>query len=105
MYNIFVFGMLLMPLGVQIELVGRYYLTFYHFVSIVIGCIILDARTNIHLNYNLIVFFLIIVIGANVGRRCLISPFFHHPKQYLYIWNSEGESYDSMLNIWKDGDK
>jgi hypothetical protein len=101
-YNLFAIGVLLLPVANQIELVGRYIILFYHFMAIVFASIFIGKK-KIPYIVPLVAFFMMFM---SMGRRNLTEPLFDNAQKYLYIWNSQGRTYDSMINVWKSaGDK
>lgn len=102
-YNVFLVGLILMPIGVQIELVGRYYLSFFFFFSILLPLVICKYKNK---KTKIVVLLLCIVFLLNVGRRTILNPIFDNPRKYMYVWDSNSETYDSMINMWMvDGEK
>lgn len=100
-YNLFVIGVLLLPVANQIELAGRYILLFYHFMAIVFASIFCGKE----INSRPLLLFIFLMMFISMGRRNLTDPLFDNAQKYLYVWNSQGRTYDSMLNVWKTGNE
>lgn len=99
-YNMFVIGLLINPLARQIELVLRYDQTFMIFRAIVLAYIIeyVVVKNTIKLAHMTWLFLVAIIL--NIGRVMLFVPFYTNPEHYLYIWDSNGRTYESMYDMW-----
>lgn len=96
-YNLFLVGLLINPIALQIELVARYDYVFFFFRAVIIACIIESefVRRNMKIRSAVVMLFLISFL--NTGRRALYAPF-KYPDHYLYIWNNHNYTYDSMYH-------
>lgn len=99
-YNLFVIGLLLHPIARKIELVGRFSQPFYFFRAIVLANIICVIYKEKKLEVAPILLTFSILVFMNMGRRYITGPFKDNPEHYLYIWNSNGKSYESMYDSW-----
>ena len=41
-----------------------------------------------------------ILLIINMGRIILVTPFRTEPEKFLYVWNSNGRTYESMYDMW-----
>ena len=94
-YNLFVIGLLINPIGLQIELVLRYDKVFLFFQAIVLACIIDNVLVKKNVKIENIVIALFLISFLNTGRRALTAPF-QTPDYYLYVWNDHNYTYESM---------
>lgn len=102
-YNIYVIGIVIMPIGNQIELVGRYMWIFYFFQSYLIGAIIYFVFVK---KYFVVPRMISIIFALTcsyiVSTRYFIRPLFDNPQKYLYVWNADNLTYDYMIDMWHD---
>lgn len=94
-YNLFVIGLLINPIGLQIELVLRYDKIFLFFQAIVLACIIDNVLVKKNVKIGNIVIALFLISFLNTGRRALTAPF-QTPDYYLYVWNDHNYTYESI---------
>ncbi|MBR1519642.1 MAG: EpsG family protein [Bacteroidaceae bacterium] len=99
-YNLFIIGLLLHPIARQIELVGRFAQPFYFFRGIVLAGIIYYIYQKKTLVVKPVFLTLSLLIFLNMGRRYIAAPIKSVPDHYLYIWDSDGKSYESMYESW-----
>lgn len=99
-YNMFVVGILAYPLARQIELIGRFDEPFMFFRAIVLACVIKDIFVEKKVVVNQIVWIVSLLIVLNMGRKILVGPITGNPDKYLYVWDSEGKTYQSMYDMW-----
>jgi hypothetical protein len=99
-YNLFIIGMILLPIAKKIELVLRYQQTFYFFQAVVIAASIymhfIWKRIELHYLFLLCT----ILFYLNSCRIYFTSPFKGNPKKYLYVWDKTNENWNSILNIY-----
>lgn len=97
-YNLFVIGLLVNPIANQIELVGRYDQTFFFFRAVVLACILEYAYRQksvvIHKATLVISLFVFLSLG-----KVFFQPFRRSEEFYLYVWNRNGKSYQSMYDV------
>ena len=41
-----------------------------------------------------------ILFFLNIGRRTFMAPFKVNSEKFLYIWDSQGRTYQSMYDMW-----
>ena len=99
-YNLFIIGFCLNPIANQIELVGRYDDPLLFFRAILLACIIEKVYIQKRVVLNRLVMLLALFIFLNIGRRIFVAPFKVNEEKYLYIWDSDGKSYQSMYDMW-----
>lgn len=99
-YNIFVIGFLTNPIAIQIELIGRYNAPFMFFRAIVLACIIKHIYVDKTIYVQQMAWLLSILLIINMGRIILVTPFRTEPEKFLYVWNSNGRTYESMYDMW-----
>jgi len=99
-YNMLVVGLLTNPLARQIELLSRFNQPFMFFQAIVLACIIQYVFVEKSVEFNQLLWLLSLLLILNMGRKILVTPFSTDPEKYLYVWDSEGRSYQSMYDTW-----
>lgn len=99
-YNLFVIGLLANPIAKQIELVGRFDQPFFFFRAIVLACILEYAYRRKSVVIHKTVLLMSLLIFLNLGRRILTAPFKGNEEKYLYVWDSQGRTYQSMYDMW-----
>jgi len=99
-YNLFIIGLLLHPIARQIELVGRFAQPFYFFRGIVLAGIIYYIYQKKRVFVKPAFAILSLLIFLNMGRRYITTPIKNAPDHYLYVWDSDGKSYESMYESW-----
>ena len=99
-YNLFVVGLCTNPIANQIELVGRFNAPFMFFRAIVLACIIeyIYRRKEVEVNRALVLVSILVLL--NYGRRTLVAPIKGNQEKYLYVWDSDRRSYQSMYDMW-----
>ena len=99
-YNLFIVGLCTNPIANQIELVDRFNAPFMFFRAIVLGCIIeyIYRRKEVEVNRALVLVSILVLL--NYGRRTLVAPFKVNQEKYLYVWDSDRRSYQSMYDMW-----
>lgn len=100
-YNLFLIGFLVYPISRQIELVYRFGAVFLFFRAVVVAIIIKYVYILKHIKLVPIAAVVSLLLIINIGRRSFTNPL-NYPERYLYVWDSEGRTYDSMLNMWVD---
>lgn len=99
-YNLFIIGMILLPIAKKIELVLRYQQTFYFFQAVVIAASIymhfIWKRVKLH--YLFLCSTLLIYL--NSCRIYVSNPLNGNIKKYMYVWDKTNENYYSILNIY-----
>lgn len=104
-YNLFLFGFLLRPIGLVMELVNRYDSVFYLFRAVVCAYILYDLiKCRVIKSPVIKIAGLIIIL--NMCFTFFKDPITKNPKRFMYVWNHEKETYDSMIDMWtKEKDK
>lgn len=101
-YNLYLIGLFVLPVGRQIELIGRFDAVFLFFRAVITAYIVKDIVTKKITKMSPLVLMMSLLIIANITlRRPLTTPF-KYPERFLYIWDSEGRDYDSMVDMWLD---
>ena len=100
-YNVFTIGALFYPIGRQIELLGRYDMVFYFFCAIIFGSII---KMTIYgtMNYRSVVTIFSLLFLAGLFFRPVIKPLGDNPMKYMYIWNQEHETPQTMFQMYQE---
>lgn len=98
-YNLFLIGVLLYTMGIQLELAARYMRIFYFFGAIVFGNIIKMTQFRL-IPYRNIVLPLILLFLIFPFYSALKIPFKKHPKLSMYVWDHKNETPDAMYNIY-----
>ena len=101
-YNVFVLGLILDPIGRQLELAARYTMTFFFFRAIIIAYIIKNVLIRRRIKIPLWALLLLFVSIINQGRRIFVAPFTSTPQKYLYVWNKGNNTYQKMYDMWID---
>ena len=98
-YNLFIIGLWINPIALQIELAFRFCQVFFIFRAIIIACIIdyVFVKKKVALANVFVILFFISFI--NIGKRLLYSPF-SNPDKYLYVWNKRNLTYEQMYEKW-----
>ena len=99
-YNLFILGFCTNPIATQIELMGRFNAPFMFFRAIVLGCILEFIYRKKKVVINRALFLFSILVFLNIGRRSLTAPFKLNQEKFLYIWDSDRRSYQSMYDMW-----
>lgn len=98
-YNLFIIGFLIYPIANQIELVGRFAQPFLFFRAIVFASILEYIYSKKTVVVNKMALLISLLVFLNMGRRILMAPFRMDADYYLYVWNSDGKSYQSMYDM------
>lgn len=101
-YNLFIIGYLLYPIAMQIELLERFDQPFLFFRGIILAIIIhfvfLKARIAVIPVFKIVV----VLVFLYFGRVLLSIPFSQNPQRYLYVWDKDRQTPESMLNMWNE---
>ena len=98
-YNLFLIGFVFRGMSRQVELLARFDEIFYFFRSIVFACI-LKTILLYKIRYRFFVLSFSIFFLTIYFFRPLVNPFKNNPRKYLYVWNSNGETPNSMLQMY-----
>ena len=87
------------------ELVNRYDSVFYLFRAVVCAYILYDLiKCRVIKSPVIKIAGLIIIL--NMCFTFFKDPITKNPKRFMYVWNHEKETYDSMIDMWtKEKDK
>lgn len=101
-YNLFIIGFLFFPIGRQIELILRFDQVFMFFRAIILAYIIKvvyqEKRMYLEPTFAIGAFLVFLWWGTSFFR----APFTKDPQQLLYVWNSEGISHETIMQIYMD---
>lgn len=99
-YNLFIVGFLLYPIANLIELVLRFESIFIFFRAIVLAYILkyIYIEKRITITYG--IYILSILIFLNIGRKTLVTPFKMKPEFYMYVWDQDRHTYQSVYDSW-----
>ncbi len=98
-YNLFLIGFLLKPIANQIELLMRFDHAFFFFRAVVCAKILSDLFRQKVLRYTPLTFVYMLSFFY-VGFSFFKTPFQKNPQQFLYVWNHDNQTYNSMLRMW-----
>lgn len=101
-YNLFIIGFLLYPIARQIELLERFDQPFLFFRGIVLAIIIQSFFVDVRIKLIPLFKLMVILIFLNLGRSMIIHPFTQSPQRYLYVWDKDRQTPESMLNMWNE---
>ena len=101
LYNLFLFGFILLPIANQIELVLRYQYLFFIFHVFVLGYILdyyfVTKREPLQgIKYLFTILAFLYFSQGQIKKWFIQEEEFRH----LYIWNSEGEDYIDVYNSY-----
>lgn len=99
-YNLFIIGLILRPLTIQVELLNRFDNLFFYFRAIVFATIIyvvLKKYVFEHRGVISVLLYIVLILTLIVPIKNTLST---NENKLLYIWNSEGKTPESMLNMY-----
>lgn len=100
-YNLFLIGFMFRGLTVRVELLGRFDHIFFFYRAIVFATILkLVILRMIMVRYRFVVMSLSIFFLMPFVFTPLITPFKSNPMKYLYIWDSSGNTPQTMLQMY-----
>lgn len=98
-YNLFLIGLIFLPIAKQVELLNRYDLLFFYFRAIVFAYILSKVVRNGVKNYRFLYPISLIVFIMAVTQPIRMA-YNSNPQTLLYIWDSEGKSPEYMLHVY-----
>lgn len=99
-YNLFIVGLCTSPIANQIELIGRFNAPFMFFRAMVLAYAFEYIYRRKEIEISKALFLLSIIIFLNFGRQLLTAPFIVNQEKFLYIWDSDRRTYQSMYDMW-----
>ena len=101
-YNLFAIGYIVYPIARQVELLERFDQTFLFFRAVVLACILLIIFKEKRIKFAPAIEILVFLIFLTFGKSMLTYPFTQNEQRFLYVWDKDRQTPDSMLKMWND---